>query len=147
MYSHNILTLETGRSDFQSHPCLYRELGGRYELPAFCFPFLSLLSFFLSLLSLPLCLSLSISLSLCVSLCLCLCLFPKQGLICSPSCPGTQRGLDLPASVSQVLGLKALTTMHGYIFLKKSCSRVRAASVVESLFSEEKGDLERQLSG
>jgi hypothetical protein len=51
----------------------------------------------------------------------CFCfLFSRQGFSCSPGCPGThfvdQAGLELrnlPASASQVLGLKACATMPG----------------------------------
>jgi hypothetical protein len=46
--------------------------------------------------------------------------FFKTGFLCRPGCPGThfvdQAGLELrnpPASASQVLGLKACTTMPG----------------------------------
>jgi hypothetical protein len=49
--------------------------------------------------------------------------FPDRVSLCSPGCPGThsvdQAGLKLrnpPASASQVLGLKARTTMPGMAF-------------------------------
>jgi hypothetical protein len=48
----------------------------------------------------------------------CFCFFRDRVSLCSPGCPGThfvdQAGLELrnpPASASQVLGLKASTTM------------------------------------
>jgi hypothetical protein len=51
--------------------------------------------------------------------------FSQTGFLCSPGCPGThfvdQAGLELrnpPASASQVLGLKACTTMPGTFFSK-----------------------------
>jgi hypothetical protein len=56
--------------------------------------------------------------------CLFVCLFvSRQGFsLCSPGCPGThsvdQAGLKFrnpPASVSQVLGLKACTTTPGFV--------------------------------
>jgi hypothetical protein len=52
--------------------------------------------------------------------------FQDRVSLCSPGCPGThfvnQAGLklrNLPASASQVLGLKACTTMLGNNFFKK----------------------------
>jgi hypothetical protein len=50
------------------------------------------------------------------------CLFFETGFLCSPGCPGIyfvdQAGLklrNLPASASEVLGLKVCTTMLSYI--------------------------------
>jgi hypothetical protein len=54
-------------------------------------------------------------------------LFFETGFLCSPGCPGThfvdQAGLELrnpPASVSQVLGLKACATTPGLEILTKT---------------------------
>jgi hypothetical protein len=54
--------------------------------------------------------------------------FPDRVSLCSPGCPGThsvdQAGFklrNLPASVSQVLGLKACTTTARLIFYSFSC--------------------------
>jgi hypothetical protein len=57
-----------------------------------------------------------------VFVCLFVCLFLRQVSLCSPGCPGTysvdQAGLklrNLPASASQVLGLKACATTPGSV--------------------------------
>jgi hypothetical protein len=63
---------------------------------------------------------------ICVCVCVCVCVFVfvfdfrDRVSLCSPGCPGThsvdQAGLELknpPASASQVLGLKAYTTISG----------------------------------
>jgi hypothetical protein len=62
-----------------------------------------------------------------LKICFCFVFFQDRVSLCSPGCPGTycidQAGLklrNLPASASQVLGLKACATMPRFFFFSLS---------------------------
>jgi hypothetical protein len=91
------------------------------SFPFLSFPFLSFPFLSFPFLSFPFLLFSSLSLFCFVLFCF---VFRDRVSLCSPGCPGThfvdQAGLELrnsPASVSQVLGLKACATMPGLTLL------------------------------